>query len=287
MKNGEESLGITLPNNTPEKNSVTGPVFRRVFQKNIWIWKVGSVLLILTGIVLRFYRVTAPEFVFYDEGLYLFHNIDFLYYIQQNPAESFSALCRYLEIMFHVALSDAKAVWFFLSALRALVMDADALYFTRLLSACFGSLTIGVTFLFGKRYYRSVNAGLLAAVLLALLPSHVFYSRLGMQEAFSTFCFTLGLYWYVFSAGRHWKTFLSGVCFSLVFFSNYRMIIIPGIILFIETYQWSLTKCSFDVKKYIWNTLTFLLIVFGVGNLDQGANTEITFAWMFHQAHLS
>ena len=252
--------------------------------------KIAVVILILIvglGVFGRFYRITENQFVYYDEGLYLNHNVNFLYYLKSHPPDSFGKFFKYIEICLHMALADGKFLWFFLSSLRGFIVGFDGWFFTRLLSAVFGSLTLVAIYFFARRYYGSHKTALLSMALLAIFPSHLYYSRLGMQEALSTLCFTLGFYFYLFPRRLHFKTFLSGFLFACVFFTNYRMIIIPVIMGLTELgYSWAIKERP-NFRKYLWNLLTFLSIIFLVGNIDDGANTKITFAWMFQQAHLA
>jgi len=254
-------------------------------------WDAAIIVLLivitLLGIFFRILNITDDVYVYYDEGLYLRHNIDFLYFMEKNPPNTLSKVTRYLEIMAHVALMDAKFVWFFIANLRGFFVGVNGNFFLRVVSSIFGSLSLLIVYLFGKKYYKSRFVGILSMALLAILPSHVYYSRLGMQEAFSTFCFLLGMYFYVFSKERNYKTFISGLFFSLVFFVNYRMIIIPVIVIFTEMYMSFSEKRKMDLKKLVWSITTFLSIIFLIGNIDNGANTRITFSWMFHQAHLA
>ncbi|MCA9408862.1 MAG: phospholipid carrier-dependent glycosyltransferase [Candidatus Omnitrophica bacterium] len=248
---------------------------------------VGCSLLILAGISMRFYQINANIFFYYDEGMYLTHNIGFLDYMQMHPPAGFKQFIKYLEVCMHVALSDGKALWFFIANLRSFIFDVNAWFFTRLVSAIFGTLTLFLTYRFAQRYFHSAWIGLLALGLLAVFPSHVYYSRLGIQEALSTFCFLLGMYWYIFPKKFQLRTILSGVFFACVFFSNYRMIVIPALVFFVEIFGAFAQKRGVDWRKYVYNTLTFLAVVFLIGNIDHGANTKITFAWMFYQKHLA
>ncbi len=239
------------------------------------------------GLCARFYHITDNQFIYYDEGLYLEHGIDFLLFMEKNPAKNASDFLRYLNIATHLALADAKFLWFFLASLRAFFLNVDSWFFTRVLSAIFGALTVLLVYRFSKKFYNSKSIGLLSACMLAVMPSHFYYSRLGMQEGLSTFLFLAGMYFYFFPKRLHFRTFLSGIMFSGVFFTNYRMIILPVILLFVELIVSFPLGKKFNLQQYIWCTLTFLLIVFGVGNIDQGANTNITFTWMFYQSHLA
>ena len=262
-------------------------MMNRNFEKFRLFACMGLLGLIAAGITLRFTKITQNQFFYYDEGLYLEHNIDFLYYLQHHPPDTLKQLGRYLQVSAHMALADTKVLWFFLCDLRAYLVGADAWYFTRLLSAIFGSLTVLVLYRFARRFYDSRWVGLFSAALLSIFPSHLYYSRLGMQEALSTLCFMTGLYFYLFPRKLHVKTFLSGAFFAGVFFTNYRMIFIPFLVLFCELWDSLARRERSDIRKYIYNTLTFLCLVFFIGNIDQGANTKITFAWMFYQSHLA
>ena len=240
------------------------------------------------GVYFRFYHITDNHFIYYDEGLYLLDTkIEFLRHIEKHPPQSFQKLLEYLKVTAVLSISQAKPIWFFLADLRAYLVGVEAWYFTRLLSAIFGTLTLPLVFLLGKNYYNSKWTGILACALLAVLPSHVFYSRLGMQEALSTFLFCAAFYFYLSTPKLHFKTFLSGFLFSCVFFTNYRMILSPFFIVFSELFI-SLTERRLpNFRKLVWNTLTFFFFIFMIGAIYNGANTNIAFAWMFYQAHLA
>jgi len=245
------------------------------------------IAIFLIAIGVRFFKITEDQFFYYDEGLYLNHNVEFLEFIKIHPPDTPKKFFKYLGVMGKVALTDAKALWFFLSAFRALVVGTDGVYFTRLISALFGSLTVIVIYFFATRFYNSKTVGLLSMALLAVFPSHVYYSRLGIQEALSTFCFLFGLYLYVYPKKLHIKTFLSSIFFSCVFFANYRMIITPVLIGLCEVYLSVSSKERFNHRKFIYHTLTFLGIIFLVGNSFKGANTIAVFRWIFYQSHLA
>ena len=160
------------------------------------------VVLACMGTYLRFIRITENTFFYYDEGLYLNHNIKFLRAVHQSPPQNFTQLKRFIELAFHLALREPKSLWFFLCYLRTVILQPDAWYYTRVLSVIFGSLTIPLVFFFTKRFYQSSFIAVVATCLFALLPSHVYYSRLGMQEALSTFLFMAGMSLYIFFAGQ-------------------------------------------------------------------------------------
>ena len=241
----------------------------------------------LLGIFVRFYQITQNQFVYYDEGMWLGANREFVAAVTYNPPHTFNELVKILQINLKLSLATAKALWLFLLNLRGFWGGVGAWYFPRMISAILGSLTLVMTFFLAKRLSQSWVIGWAALALLAILPSHVYYSRLGLQEALSTFCFIAGLYLYLFPRLFHYQTFCSALILSLAFLANYRMIIIPILIGFTEVFISLAEKTKIDLRKYIWHTLTFFAVIFLIGSLNQGSNTHITFAWMFHQGDLA
>ncbi len=254
-------------------------------------WKFPTVILFLMiGVGYRFYHITQSDFLFYDEGYYMNENWRlFVEYIASHHPEnfSFSQMLRGFYGALQVSLGSGKALWLFLINSRVFFGLQESWYFPRILSAFFGCLTLGIVYLFAKRYYHSSKIGILSMILLAVLPSHVFYSRLAMQEALSTLCLLLGFYFYLFPPQFHGKTFLSSLFFVLAYFSNYRLIILPILVAFCETYhKLSLNQIP-NFRKYLWNSLSFLLLIAVIGNLDQGQHFKVILPWMFHQSHLA
>ncbi len=239
------------------------------------------------GIVLRFYHIKDNDFLFYDEGMWLGYHRDFVQLVSQNPPHNLQDFQKIVFLMVGFSLAAAKSLWAFLSMLRGLLINEQALYFTRLISAICGTLTLVMTYCLGKEIYKDRLIGFCSVIVLAFLPSHVFYSRLGLQEAFSAFFFTAGLYLYVCSPKFNWKTAVSSFCFVFLFLSNYRMIIVPVFLAVFELLYSFSQKQKFNFRKYVWHVVLFFSLVFLIGNLHHGQNTEITFAWMFYQAHLA
>ena len=240
---------------------------------------------IAIGIGLRLWRITANEFLFYDEGMYLSQNRSFLELIAANPPHNIQEFGIILGLLFKAALSTPKALWFFLLNLRVFITGPEAWAFARVVSATAGIATIVLTYLFARRYFQSTAVGLLSAAILSLLPSHVFYSRLGMQESLSALLFLGGISLYVFSGkGVSWRSCISAVCMSAVFFTNYRMIVAPVFIVMAQLCLANVDLRKFDARKFTWFLVVFFGLIFGFGALYGGANTYVNFAWMFHQA---
>lgn len=242
---------------------------------------------ILLGVIFRFYAITQNTFVFYDEGMWLLQSHSLVESIEQNSQATLSTRMKLLDSAFHASLQTGKALWAYLSMLRGFFVGADGYFFTRVISAVLGVLTIGLVFLFGRKFYQSTQVALIAAALVAIMPTHIFYSRLALQESFSAFFFLLGIYLYVFALKISPRVVLAGVCFAAVYFVNYRMIIIPFFLGCSELYLSWAQQRRVRWKNWLCTSIVFAFLVFGVGALDDAANLRVTFGWMFHQGELA
>ena len=246
-----------------------------------------SVFLIGIGILMRFYHIATNDFVFYDEGYYLNHNRLFAELIRHNPPHGLSEIVHVMYSYVRLSLASGKGLWFMLVDSRIFFGGLEAWFFPRVVAAVAGVLTLCLVYLFAKRYFNSRWVGLISVGLLAILPSHVFYSRIGLQEALSTFLFLSGFYLYLFPKEFGIRAFFAGVVHAAAFFSSYRLIILPILVAFSEVWTSLASGRRPNFRKYLWHTLTFFFLVFMIGNIHAGENTQITFAWMFHQAHLA
>lgn len=241
-------------------------------------------LIILAGLVIRLYHISDDQFLFYDEGMYLGYNRAFLGLVANNPAHDLNEFIIILSLMFKTALTTAKALWFFILNLRVFVLGPEAWFFARWVSAFSGLATVVLLFFWAQRYFRSRRIAFLSALLLLVLPSHVFYSRLGMQEALSSLLFLGGIYLYMLNDRIRWAFFVSAFLLACVYLTNYRMIIAPVFIVFIEFFKSFVSSTKFDWKKAGIYAAVFYGVVLFVGSLYGGVNLHVTLAWMFHQA---
>jgi hypothetical protein len=245
-------------------------------------WWVVFVLFTI-GVFLRFWHITDNQFFFYDEGMYLGYNRQFLKLVASHPPHDLHELFLILGSMIKAALGTAKALWFFMLNLRVFIVGPEDWFFARLISAVSGLLTVALTYVLANRYFQCQRIAILSALVLMFLPSHVFYSRLGMQESLSTFLFLAAIYIFLFFR-NYQATFLSALLLVCVFLTNYRMIISPIFLVAIELFEAYRVKRPVDWKRLLVGILSFGLIVFVVGSLYGGINHEVTFGWMSHQA---
>ncbi|MEW5894693.1 MAG: glycosyltransferase family 39 protein [Candidatus Omnitrophota bacterium] len=261
---------------------------RKTAKTSVRLFIFSSIFFIVLGMVFRLWRINQNEFVFYDEGFYLNYNRALGEMVKTHfPLDTVDLKKAFVHYA-RTCMASGKSLWFLLVDSRIFFNRLYEWFWARILASVFGILTIFLTYAFAKQFFRSAGIALTAAVLIAVLPSHVFYSRVGLQETLSTFLVMLGFYFYVFPQRFSWRTFLAGLFFGLAFFSNYRLIMLPALIVATEMWLSWTERRWFDLRKFTWCVLTFLAMVFGAGGiLFGGVNTYIIFAWVFHQQHLA
>ncbi|HSV43399.1 MAG TPA: glycosyltransferase family 39 protein, partial [Candidatus Bathyarchaeia archaeon] len=213
------------------------------------------------GCLFRVWHITRNEFVFYDEGFYLSHNRLLGETIQQHYPLGTADLKEAAKIYFKTCLASGKSLWFMLSDVRVFFNRVHDWFWPRVIASVCGILTIFLTYCFAVRLFQSRWVAWLSVALLAVLPSHVFYSRTGLQEAFSTLLVLIGFYFYLFPRRFSWKVFLAGLFFGAGFFSNYRLMMLPALIAVAEAWISFAEGKTFDFRKYIWTVLTFFSAV--------------------------
>lgn len=244
-------------------------------------------LAVVLGLAFRVYNLIHSGFFFYDEGLYLQHNLLPLELISYHPPQGLSQWFKALSVYFKMALGSGKFLWFLLIDSRALFGGLYQWSYAKVLACGLGCAALPLTYLFAKQFYRSKNVALLAMAIMAFLPGAVFYSRIGLQEALSIVLVLGGLYLYVFPRAFAWRTALSGLCLALAYFSNYRLLMLPFLVFVVEVWASYAQFQKFDVRKFVWFCLTFAGCVILLGSAFDGASIRVVFAWIFHQQDMA
>lgn len=256
-------------------------------QKLIRTFKWSIFFCVLFGVIFRAWNIAQNDFVFYDEGLYLNHNRRIGQILTVFFPKNFSQFLNALYAYIRSCLASGKSLWFAIADSRIFFGLFRTWFYARIMASIFGCVTLLMTYRFARRWYGSKAVAGLSTAILALLPSHVFYSSIGMQEALSAFLVLCGMYFYIFSREYNWRTFLSGAIFAACFFSNYRLIILPVPIIIVELWTAWFGARRIDLRRLITTLLIFIGGVFVIGSIDNGRNTFLTFLWMFHQADMA
>ena len=239
------------------------------------------------GVIFRLYNILGSGFFFYDEGLYLNHNLPVLELIRkyhpQGAVDNWRAFLLYLKM----ALGSGKSLWFLVIDARFFFGGIHAWGVAKAEACFFGLMALPLTYVFAKRFYRSKDVAFLAAGLMALLPGAVFYSRIALQEAFSTVLVLAGFYIYLFSRRFGWRVILSGVILAAAFFANYRLLMLPFLVFVAEAWIAVAQKKVFNVRQYVWFCVTFFCCVVFIGSALDAANMKVVFSWVFHQEQMA
>ncbi|MBF0122286.1 MAG: phospholipid carrier-dependent glycosyltransferase [Candidatus Omnitrophica bacterium] len=253
--------------------------------RNIFVASMAMALIL--GVMLRLYNLLGSGFFFYDEGLYLNHNLLALEWIRkyhpQGMADNVRAFLAYLKI----ALGSGKSLWFLVIDSRFLIGGIHVWSFAKGAACFFGLMVLPIAYAFAKRFYRSKDVALLTVGLMALLPGAVFYSRIALQEAFSTVLVLSGFYVYLFFRRFEWRVILSGVILAAAFFANYRLLMLPFLVLAAESWVAVSQKKAFNARQYIWFCISFFACVVLIGSVLDAANMRVVFSWVFHQEQMA
>lgn len=245
---------------------------------------MGSVVIaVVLGVLFRFYQISSSGFFFYDEGLYLTYNLMPLELIRMNPPEGLSASWNALAFYLKTALSSGKAFWFFIIDSRFFFGGIQHWVFAKYAAAVLGSASIPLVYLVAKEIYCSRRISLLSAMIFALLPGAVFYSRIGLQEAFSILLVLSGMYAYLRAKDQKRWVILSGLLLASGFFSNYRLIMLPLLLATAEAWLSFSDKRPFAIKKFGLFLAIFTGVVLFIGLSFNAANLRWVIAWAFHQ----
>ncbi len=246
-----------------------------------------TVVAVSFGIWARFFHITQNEFFFFDEGYYLNTNRPFLESVMAYPPKNLSQLWQVVQHYLLVSLRSGKPLFFLLSDGRLFWGGVKDWFVPRVISAIFGILTLPLIFIFARRFYKSSVVAWLSVAFLAILPAHVFYSRLALQEAVATFFFVAAMYFYLFSEAKFSRLAISAILFVCAYLSNYRLIMIPFILFFAEVYFGVSQRQWPDFRKWFYHTAIFAFFVLLIASIDNGLNAKVTFGWMFFQAYMA
>lgn len=121
-------------------------------------------------------------------------------------------------------------------------------------SVIFGTLTIYLVYLLGKELFSEQSSSsnrkteLIAALLMALAPLHIYYSQEARMYALATFAVTLSMLFFIrLLNGRKWATMSFILSTILVLYSDYlAYLIIPAQLLYLIWIK------SPIVKRFLW-----------------------------------
>ncbi|MFH0753051.1 MAG: phospholipid carrier-dependent glycosyltransferase [Candidatus Omnitrophota bacterium] len=255
--------------------------------KRLATWQACFAVILMVGIGLRLWGLGQSGIFFYDEAMYLGHSLDGLEFLSRNQAAAASDLGKALNFYLQFPLNFTKPIWILIVDSRYFLSHIHDWDYAKYASCLFGVLTLPLAFVFARKYFKSVAIACLSMAILAVMPGPVFYSRIGLQEALSTFLVLSGLYFYLFPRDFGKKTFLAGLFLGMAYLSNYRLIVLPGLLVVIELWLGLLNKEGIRWRHCVWACVMFLVVMVLVGSCMGGIQMRYTFAWIFHQQDMS
>ena len=224
--------------------------------KSLDHYKTFLVLAILIAFFIRFYSIDIPN-LYYDEGGVVIGTRLFLneglspwdYYTGQPPP-----------------------LLFWLTSVSFIILGISELSL-RIVDVIFGTLTIVLLYFIVKLWYNK-KVAILAAFLLAVLPLHVTYSRLGVnsdiiQTFFLLFAIFIMEYCCINRLNGSKELFavvLSGIAFGLSFLAKFNALILWGIYWIFIFLSYFKRRLKVSIKKFIISNLAaFTVIITATG----------------------
>lgn len=141
-------------------------------------------------------------------------------------------------------------------------------------SLLFGVATVGLVFLLGRKIFKSETVGLLSALLLAISPWHIHFSRGAWETNVATFFITLGVYLFIkaLEARKYWLWSAVSFLASMYTYQSPRLVIPVFLIILLVIYRQVIVKNFKTVSKAV--AITALIAIPLVLQFTSGAGSS-------------
>lgn len=242
-------------------------------------------LIVVMGAFIRNYNIDQKGLFFYDEGVYLcsakakYMNFAAKLGFAPNISETDSVLKQHFDSESPNYSAGGKIGFVFLIVLSMLVSGINS-YSAFLVSIFWGALTILLVYLIAKRIYDE-NTALLSALILAVSPMHILYSRCGLPQSASIFFLFLAFYLYLVYLGNKRYIYLA-LCAASVGFSitvHYNLLLMIPVFFVFEflrlffidkgenkkTVKLIIFGAILVMPVFLWHAVTIADHAFGLG----------------------
>lgn len=225
---------------------------------------------LLLGLGLRAYNLNRRGIIEHDEGHYLLasqlYSRSAFWAVSQSPA--LRAGTAILKELRDAVIAEGGGTQNLTAKPMHYLVIAIALWIgnfsdtaTLIPSAFFGTLTLMVVFMLGRKMF-GISVALLATLVLAVSAYHIFYSRSAIPQAGSVFFDCLGIYLYYRSTRRvdHelLLLFLAGLSIAVAFAFHYNLFWEFLAILLYEGWRW------LEPRQVYWKRLFVVLAGFAI-----------------------
>lgn len=220
--------------------------------KSKQIWFLAVILFL--GAFLRFYQLDLfPPSLFADETDVGYQAYSLLKTGRDYRGNLFPA---YLQ-----SLTEWRAPLLMYSTVPSIAVFGLNEWGVRIPPALFGVLTILLVYLVVKELFQDEKWALLSALLLAINPWHLHYSRAAFEVTLLLFLFLLGVYCFLKGLKNSW--FLLGAVLVLgltLYTYSTAVVFLPLILIALIVLYWS-ELIKLKNKKLIWLALAIFLII--------------------------
>lgn len=221
-------------------------------------WKIvlAVFLVVLLASVLRVYKLdTVPPSLSWDEAAVGYNAWSIANYGKDEWGKTFPPY-------FTSFLDDKHPIHIYATAIFVKFLGLTE-FSTRLPAAVFGVFNVVLMFFLGRLLFKSNLAGLIGAVVLAISPYNLQFSRFNHELNFAIFFFMLGLT--LFLQGLKSKNFLLALSFlsfgiDLLTYHSAKVVVPPVVLLLVVLYRQDLLA----LKKQFLTGLAFLTIFIGI-----------------------
>jgi 4-amino-4-deoxy-L-arabinose transferase-like glycosyltransferase len=188
------------------------------------------IAIIAIGFILRFYQLGEVPIGFHKDEAFLGYNA---YSILKTGNDEYG---NFLPIAF-TSFGDFKPPLYFYLTVPFIVVFGISEFAVRFPSAIFGILTVLTLFLLVQKLFNKFSLSALSALLLALSPWHIHYSRGGWETNLFTFLLTLGVYLFTKITDKSKWLYFSAIIFALSFYSYQgARLVMPILVLLLAIY---------------------------------------------------
>lgn len=205
-------------------------------------------LIILLGAFLRFYNLgIIPAGVFVDEASHGYNAYSLLLTGKDEWGKSFPVFLR--------GSGDYPSpLYTYLSIIPILLMDLSV-FSTRLVSALSGTLLILLTFLIVNRFRNNSNLAFISALLVAISPWSILFSRAAIEANLALTIVALSFYLLLISLDKPYFFILGAIVMGLSTYAYHaeRVVSILYLVFFLLIYK----KRSIRVKAWVLSGIIF------------------------------
>ncbi len=222
--------------------------------KNIYL----LILIIFLAFILRIIWLDRADMQG-DDAVYAFTSVGYYDYLnseqQTTPLQWFGYFPWWSKLSFH----GAPPLVFLIQHFFFFIFGVST-FIARLPFVLFGTLSVYLLYLVGKKLFNSEKVGLVSAFILAIFNYHIWISRTGYLEGILTFFIILSFYYFLklLENNSPKNYFLVGLSLGLAFLCKYTMLfLLPAFFFYLLIFNRNILKN----KRILLAIIVFLIVI--------------------------